>query len=277
MMNTGFIGTGSMGSMLIEAFLRSEALLPQEITAFNRTSAKAEQLAQRYPGLRIARSNKEVVLESEIVFLCIKPMEYKKVLDEIRDFTDPSQIVVSITSPVMLGQLEQLLNCQIAKVIPSITNFTLGGALLCMFGERVSAAGRDDLLTLLANIGQPIEIEEKLTRVSSDISSCGPAFLAYFLEHFIRASVEETGINEQQASALAAQMLVGTGKLLTEGGFTPETLRQRVSVPGGITAEGLRLMEKELKDMFNQLFRITHAKYDEDVAKVASLLSRPAE
>ncbi|GIP35882.1 late competence protein ComER [Paenibacillus sp. J2TS4] len=276
-MNTGFIGTGSMGSLLIEAFLHSGALLPQEIVACNRTPSKAEQLAERYRGLRAVRSNKEVVLESELIFLCVKPLEYSKVIDEIKDFVDPSQIIVSITSPVMIQQLEQQLHGQIAKVIPSITNYKLGGALLCMYGSRLQADNREALTSLLAEIGEPIEIEEKLVRVCSDISSCGPAFLAYFLEHFIRAAVEETGIPQQQASALAVQMLVGTGKLLVDGDFTPESLRQRVSVPGGITAEGLQLMEKELNDVFNQLFRITHAKYDEDVAKVASILPPAAD
>lgn len=46
-----------------------------------------------------------------------------------------------------------------------------------------------------------------------------------------------------------------------------QELQKRVAVPGGITAEGLRLLEDELKDVFSKLIRITHAKYYEDVAK----------
>ena len=81
----------------------------------------------------------------------------------------------------------------------------------------------------------------------------------------------------EQAVQLASRMLLGTGQLLTEGGFTPETLQQRVSVPGGITAQGLRLIEQEVDGMFNRLIRITHAKYAEDLEKVSSMFLKPID
>lgn len=273
-MNVGFIGTGSMGSILIESLIRSGALPPERIIAANRTIGKAVLLADKHPGLRVARSNIEVILESELIFLCVKPVEYKKVIDEIRKVTLPSQILVSITSPVLISHLEDQLNCKIAKVIPSITNYLLSGATLCMYGDRMSDQDMLVLEQLLACISEPIVISEKHTRVTSDISSCGPAFFALLMQKFIEAAVAETGIPYGQATKLASHMLLGSGKLLTEGGFTPESLQQRVAVPGGITAEGLRLMEHELDGMFNRLIRITHAKYQEDLEKVGAMFLR---
>jgi len=269
-MNVGFIGTGSMGSILIESLIRSEALLPEQVIASNRTVEKVNRLAEKYPGLRVGRSNIEVVLEAELVFLCIKPGEFKKVIDEIKQVTLPSQVIVSITSPVLIEHLEGQLNCKIAKVIPSITNYVLGGASLCIHGNRMENSDKLALEQLLACISEPIRINEKHTRVTSDISSCGPAFFSFLLQRFIEAAVQETGIPYDQATRLASHMLLGTGKLLTEGGFTPDVLQQRVSVPGGITAEGLKLMDNELGDTFNRLIRTTHAKFDEDLEKVTA-------
>jgi competence protein ComER len=51
-MNVGFIGTGTMGSLLIEAFIASGALLPTQIVISNRTFAKAQALANRFSGLK---------------------------------------------------------------------------------------------------------------------------------------------------------------------------------------------------------------------------------
>ncbi len=48
-MKVGFIGTGSMGSILIEAFIQSGALNPEDIIASNRTASKVERLAAAYP------------------------------------------------------------------------------------------------------------------------------------------------------------------------------------------------------------------------------------
>lgn len=271
-MKVGFIGTGSMGSILIEAFIRSAALLPEQITASNRTLSKVQKLADEYPGLAAARSNIEVVLDCDLIFLCIKPIEYKKVLDEIRNVLLPSQIIVSITSPVLIEQLEHLLPCKIAKVIPSITNYALSGATLCAYSDRMEPEDIQQLESLLSHISKPMKIDEECTRISSDLSSCGPAFIAFFLQKFIDAAVELTEISRETATVLASEMLYGTGRLLTVGGMDPAYLQNCVSVPGGITAEGLRMMEAELDGMFLQLVRTTHAKYEEDLAKVKSLL-----
>jgi len=270
-MKIGFIGTGSMGSILIESLIRSGALLPEEIAAGNRTFAKAEKLAERYPGLVAARSNIEAAKHRDIVFLCVKPAEYKHVIDEIRDTVAPEQIVVSITSPVLLRQLEDQLPCKIAKVIPSITNFVQSGVTLCMYGERIEEADRNMLENLLSRFSSPIRVTENFTRIISDISSCGPAFLAFLIEKFARAATEETGLPYETAVKLAGEMAYGTGKLLTQGGFTPESLQARVSVPGGITAVGLGILRQELDDAFNRVIRATHAKYEEDLERVDAM------
>jgi competence protein ComER len=267
-MNIGFIGTGSMGSILIESFIQSGALRPQEIIASNRSSNKINDLIQHHNGLRLALTNSEVVLQSHIIFLCVKPSEFNNVIAEIKPHVLPSQIIVSITSPITLAYLEDQLNGKIAKIIPSITNYVLSGATLCIYGERMLHEDKLEVERLLAYISEPIRIHEQFTRISSDISSCGPAFFALILQKFIEAAVEETGIAHAEANRLASEMLLGTGKLLTKGGFTPQGLQKRVSVPGGITAEGLRLLEEKLDGVFNQLIHITHAKFEEDKSKV---------
>lgn len=273
-MKVGFIGTGSMGSILIEAFVQSGALPPHAITISNRTESKARILQDRYNGLNVARLNSDTVAESDIVFICVKPLEFKSVIDEISSTVTPEHIVVSITSPVFVHHLEQQLHCKIAKVIPSITNTVCSGASLCTFGSRMNSEDRDMLEGLLSFISMPLMVDEQFTRVTSDLSSCGPAFICYFLEKFIEAAVQETGITEDEATLLASHMLLGTGKLLTSGQFTPASLQQRVTVPSGITAEGLRLMSGHLDGMFNQLIRATHAKYEDDIAKLEVMFSQ---
>ena len=267
-MNIGFIGTGNMGSILIESLIEAGALRSEEIIASNRTSGKIDRLVDRFDGLQKASSNMEVVQRSEIIFLCIKPSEFKSVINEIKPYVQASQIIISITSPITIAYLEDQLSAKIAKIIPSITNYVLSGPTLCIFGARLSKEDNIRIEQLLAYISEPIRVSEQFTRISSDISSCGPAFFALILLKFIRAAVEETGIPYADANRLACEMLLGTGKLLTSGGFTPGELQKRVAVPGGITAEGLKLLDQKLDGIFNQLIHITHAKFEEDMAKV---------
>ncbi|MCD1258452.1 late competence protein ComER [Paenibacillus athensensis] len=272
-MKAGFIGTGSMGSVLIEAFIHSGAFNPEQMIAANRTISKVERLAETYPGLQVARSNQQVAVESDLIFLCVKPSEFKKVIDEIKPYVLPEHIVVSITSPILLKHLEGLLPAKISKIIPSITNYVLSGATLCIHGDRMQPEDKELLENILTHISSPIRIAESHTRISSDLSSCGPAFLAYFIQSFIDAAVAETGISAEEATTLAAEMTLGTGKLLTTGGFNPVQLQKRVSVPGGITAQGLLIMEEELSGMFARLIHATHAKYEEDLEKAGLLFT----
>ncbi|MCM3627236.1 late competence protein ComER [Paenibacillus glycanilyticus] len=269
-MNVGFIGTGAMGSLLIEAFVASGALDPCHIVISNRTYSKAQALADRYPGMRAERSNASTASATDILFLCVKPHEYKKVIDELKPVLRPEQLLISITSPVMIEHLEELVPCKIAKVIPSVTNLVWSGATLCIYGSRITEEDQGMIEGLLAYISEPLRIEEPYTRIVSDLSSCGPAFFAYLIEQFVDAAVCETGIAREDAVKVASTMLLGTGLLLTEGGLSPEDVQKRVAVPGGITAQALQLLNRELDGTFNRLIRTTHKKFDDDVAKITA-------
>ncbi|WP_342426616.1 late competence protein ComER [Paenibacillus sp. FSL L8-0158] len=267
-MKVGFIGTGSMGSLLIESFINSNALKPQQISASNRTQSKVTELARRYPGLHAAQSNRETAAESDVLFVCVKPLESKAVTDEIRNVITEEQIVVSITSPVQIRILEHALKAKVSKIIPSITHQVGSGASLCIHGSRITEEDRFLLEELMSHISRPIRVKESHTRITSDFSSCGPAFLAFFMDQWIQAAVQATGIDRTELCALAGEMIIGTGKLLTEGGMTPAELQARVAVPGGITAEALALLDISLHSVFPELIQATHNKYEEDMQKV---------
>ncbi|GGG55950.1 late competence protein ComER [Paenibacillus radicis (ex Gao et al. 2016)] len=268
-MKVGFIGTGTMGSLLIEAFVTSGALEPSQIAVSNRTYTKALALASRFVGISAVPANAACAANSDIIFLCVKPLEFKKVVDELLPVIRPEQLVVSITSPVLIAHLEEMLPCKVAKVIPSVTNSVLSGATLCVYGSRLSAEDEARLEILLNRISKPLQIEEPYTRIVSDLSSCGPAFISCLMEQFVDAAVEETGISREEAGKVVASMLLGTGLLLTEGGLSLADVQAKVAVPGGITAQALQLLRRETDGVFNRLVRTTHAKFDEDVSKVS--------
>lgn len=270
-MNIGFIGTGSMGSLLIESFIASGALCPADIAVSNRTYAKAQTLADRYPGMRAETCNADVARGADCVFLCVKPHEFIHVVRDIKPVLRPHQIVVSITSPVLVSHLEGELDCKVAKIIPSITNLVWSGASLCIYGNRVEEQDRKEIEALFAHISEPLRIEEEYTRIVSDLSSCGPAFIAFLLQQFVDAAVEETGISRDDARKVASNMLLGTALLITEGGLSTEDVQRRVAVPGGITAQALKLLHRETDGIFNQVIRTTHNKYREDLVKVSTL------
>ena len=55
-------------------------------------------------------------------------------------------------------------------------------------------------------------------------------FLSLFMEKWIDSAVEMTGIDRRTLNALAGEML-GTGKLLTEEGFSPNSRKSGLRFP----------------------------------------------
>ncbi|WP_411504050.1 late competence protein ComER [Brevibacillus centrosporus] len=269
----GFIGTGSMGTILIEALLSSKALSPGQIMIGNRTPAKAERLAELYPGLVVAPSNAELAEAAKVLLLCVKPLEYKVLLEQITPVLTPEHLLITITSPIKLSLLEERVPCAVARVVPSITNAARSGISLCEFGSRIDEAQKQYILKLFSSISHPTMVSEVFLRVTSDITSCGPAFLSYILQQMIQEAVNETGISEDAATYLTTQMFIGMADLLKEDIFTLPSLQQRVCVPGGITGEGLIPLKEGIPGLFTEVYRRTHAKFAEDQELVEQRLT----
>ncbi|WP_052329867.1 late competence protein ComER [Thermicanus aegyptius] len=275
-MNVGFIGTGSMGSILVEAFIQSKGIKPENLLLYNRTPSKAEKLAERYPGIKVSDKLSSLAEEGDLLFICVRPQDYKGVLETIAPILRPDHIVISITSTILIEELENVLpRAKVIKMIPSITNAALTGALLVMFGSRIQKEEKKNWFSFFSHIGTPILIEEKNVRAASDITSCGPAFFSFLLQDFIQNAVRETGIDEELAARLASEMIIGLSALLSKGIFTLPTLQARVCVPGGVTGAGLYVLEKETRGVFRDLFLTTHAKFRQDREESKTWLPTP--
>ncbi len=269
-MKVGIVGTGNMGKIIIEAFIESGAISPSNLNITNRTIEKAEEIQKIHENIRVLPNNADIIKQSDLVFLCVKPHDIYSVIKENEDLFTEDKCVVSITSPISLEQLDSVLSCSTARIIPSITNRALSGVSLVTFGNQCTTHWKEKLYEITEKISTPVEIDQSITRVSSDIVSCGPAFFSYLTQRFIQAAVSETEIDQETATTLASEMLIGLGELLQKGIFTLPTLQEKVCVKGGVTGVGIAVMEQELGDVFEKLFQGTHDKFEEDINQTKS-------
>jgi competence protein ComER len=273
-MNIGMIGTGNMGKILIEAFIDSLAVHPSKLTITNRTYSKAELIKYAYPDITVVPTAKDVVQRSDIIFICVKPLDIHPLLTNISPYLTKQKCIVSITSPITVEQLESVAKCQVARIIPSITNRALSGVSLITFGQHCSSETKEYLETLFGKISKPVHIDNNITRVASDIVSCGPAFFSYLLQKFVHAAVKETEIPKALAINLTSEMIIGLGKLLEKEYYTLPALQEKVCVKGGVTGEGIKVLESELGELFEHVFQSTHEKFAEDISEVEKQFTR---
>ncbi|KFZ43764.1 late competence protein ComER [Anoxybacillus flavithermus] len=267
-MNIGFIGTGNMGTILIESFINGNAVKPEQLFITNRTLEKAYNIQKRYPDVHVVATNEEVAKHATILFICTKPLHMPAVLKQLRPHLTDYHCIVSITSPISIQQLESLVPCHVVRAIPSITNRALAGNTLITVSERCTEADRTTIEQLFRSISRPIYIDEPITRIASDLTSCGPAFFSYLIQKFIDAAVQQTSITREQATTLATDMIIGLGALLEQQLYTLPTLQEKVCVKGGITGAGIEVLEKEVGDLFVHVFQKTHEKFYEETERV---------
>lgn len=267
-MKIGMIGTGNMGRILIEAFTEGKVIAPSSIIITNRTIEKAMKIRQDIPEIQVTEEIKELGRQADLIFICVKPHDVLQVAQELKPVLTEDKCLISITSPINVEQLEALVPCSVARAIPSITNRALSGVTLLTYGNNCDRRWKTILQCLLSPISKPVEIENNITRVASDIVSCGPAFFSYLTQRFIQAAVHETEIDKETATTLASEMLIGLGELLRKGFYTLPTLQEKVCVKGGITGEGINVLENELGNIFEHIFQATQIKFEDDLKNI---------
>jgi pyrroline-5-carboxylate reductase len=258
-MYIGIIGLGSMGQMLVKGFCKSGAVTPGQLVVFNRTRGKAERLRQEYP-FAIASTAQEVCQRADIVFICTKPLD---VLPLLRTLALPAEThLVSVAAGVTLADLEAVHAGPVSKVIPTVTSQELRGVSLYACGRRVTPSLRADLLRLLTALGKAEEVSEESIETATILTSSAPGLLAGILDAFARAAVRQSPELElDTARRILAETLMGTALLLENERLDFHRLIERVATKGGITEEGLRVLDSTLPAVFDDLFAVTKAKH----------------
>lgn len=268
-MKVGVIGTGNMGTILIEALIDGKAISPSNLIIINRTIEKAEKLKQTYKDIKIEKTIHQVINQADIIFICVKPNDIYSIVHTNKKLFTKEKCLVSITSPIPPMWLEKIVPSSCARIIPSITNRALSGVTLFTFGDYCSPVWKEKLIELFTPISTPIQIGDDITRITSDIVSCGPAFISYITRRMIEAAVSETAIDHDTATTLVEHMLIGLGDLLKKDFYSLPTLEKKVSVKGGITGEGIKILETEMQGVFEKVFTATQKKYADEVKMIA--------
>ena len=110
-------------------------------------------------------------------------------------------------------------------------------------GQQVTDGEWAYALELLSCMGMAEPVPERLMDAVTGLSGSSPAFVFMFLEALSDAGVR-AGLPRALASRLAAQTLVGSGKLAQETGLYPGQLKDMVTSPAGTTIEGVAALEK---------------------------------
>jgi pyrroline-5-carboxylate reductase len=240
----GFIGGGKMATALIRGLIQAKLTTSARIVASEPLQAARTALAES-AGIEVLLDNKPVVSRSEVVVLAVKPQVMSTVLAEIKPLLKPSQLIVSIAAGITLRTLSDGLGGErrIIRVMPntpclvgaSASGYCLGPAATPVDGELVAR--------MLNAVGLAHQVPEHLLDAVTGLSASGPAFVAVVIEALSDGGVR-MGLPRDVATALAAQTVLGTAKMLLETQLHPGQIKDMVTSPGGTTIAGLHALER---------------------------------
>jgi pyrroline-5-carboxylate reductase len=203
-----------------------------------------------------------LVIESDIVFIAVKPNQVKGIIEEIQSEITEDKLIVSIAAGISTKKIENILGRRrVVRIMPNTPALIKEG----MFGICKGSYAYDEdvefVSSILRSVGKVINVQEDQMDIVTAISGSGPAFFYKVIEDMARAG-EKLGLDYEKSLMLATQTAIGSAKMIFNRGETPvQTLIDNVATKGGCTFVGISVMnEKNSKKLFNDVIEQTTIK-----------------
>lgn len=233
-----------MGEALLKGLLASRLLKPEQVGLFDTDTGRMEYISKSY-GIRVCSSNKELVAESDVILLAIKPQIMSSVLSEIRPAVTPKHLVISIAAGIPLPYLEDRLpqKSRVIRVMPNTPALVGEGATALAKGSHAGIKDLQLAKQVFSAVGKTVIVAEKYLDAVTGLSGSGPAYVFAVMEALVDAGVR-MGLPRDVSKMLTLQTVLGAVKMAMETGEHLSSLKDMVTSPGGTTIAGLHVMAK---------------------------------
>jgi pyrroline-5-carboxylate reductase len=239
-----FIGSGAMAEAMIKGILTHGLIEPESITASGPRPERAQELRGRY-GIRAVTDNRGAARAGRIVVLSVKPQLLPRVMPEIRQDMTLNTLVISIAAGMPIGVIRRDLGVEtIVRAMPNTPGQIGHGMTVWTATDAVTQTMQRQAQAILGALGKELFVaDEGYLDMATALSGTGPAYVFLFMEALIDAGVH-MGFSRRVAQELVYQTVEGSAIMARETGLHPTELRNRVTSPGGTSAEALYQLEK---------------------------------
>ncbi len=240
----GFLGVGNMGGTLAACVCTVAGGV--NVLVSSRTMEKAAQFAATHNCE--ATTNETLAKQANVIFLGVKPQKVKQVLTSIAPVLAARKdrfVLVSMIAGMTTAQIAQMAggDYPVLRIMPN-TPALVGEGMIPYCGNAASTNDDTELLCeLLKTAGKLAPLPEELIDAASALCGCGPAFIYILLEALSDAGVS-CGLPRETATQYAAQMVLGTAKMVLKTGKHPAQLKDAVCSPAGSTIVGVLSLEE---------------------------------
>lgn len=234
------VGCGNMAGQMLRRWLDC-GLDPSRVTVL-RPSGKDVA-----PGVEVVTQYPDSLPAATAILLGMKPYQIADVSERLAPLLAEDSRIVSILAGTTLADLRARLPKAnaIVRAMPNLP-VGLGQGVTTLFTDSTTD---DEARVAIASLIRPLGLTEWIADEASfnnatALAGCGPAFLFRFVDALSRAG-EALGIPTDQAARMALATVQGSAAMAAAASDSPGTLADRVASPGGMTREGLNVLDAD--------------------------------
>jgi pyrroline-5-carboxylate reductase len=233
------IGCGNMAGAILNRWLES-GLDPARVTIVDPGKQDAPE------GVTLLGNFPDALPSGAVVVLGVKPQLLPEVAPLLAPLMGERMTMISMLAGVRVRALREALQggTDLVRIMPN-TPVALGKGVCAWYADdAVSAEAVDTACALLAPLGLVERIEDEAGfNLVTALSGCGPAFVFRFVDALAQAATS-LGMANDQALRLALATVEGSAALAVEAEEAPGVLADRVASKGGMTREGLDMLDE---------------------------------
>jgi pyrroline-5-carboxylate reductase len=247
----GFIGAGVMARALGQGLVQGEVAAATDLICSAPRAEDGQPFLDLLPGARFTASNREVVSQSDLTILAVKPQVMAEALSSLREIS-VGKLLLSIAAGVTIEKIQNWLH-PTARVIRAMPNTPMQiglGASVYAGGSNTTQADLALADRVLASAGRAWPVDENQIDAVTALSGSGPAYVFHFIDALIRAATK-VGLPEELSRNLALQTVLGSAQLAAQSPLSPIELAAQVKSPRGTSLAGCAILEED--DALNHL------------------------
>lgn len=201
---------------------------------------------------------------SDLLIIAVKPQQFSELTKEIAGKIKEKTIVLSIMAAVPIKTIRKQLRVKrIVRVMPN-TPALISEGVLAWYPKNCSPNEKKSIQQILSSCGFAFEVEkESQIDDISCVSGSGPGFFFYLFQQWLEAT-KTLNVPEKIRKNLLIKTLKGSLALLEHDYKSPLELVQQVASKGGITEQGLQVLEKShLKQTFESMLQAAYKRCKE--------------
>ena len=237
------IGVGNMGLTFAEGMATSPHIKKKNLLVYDKSAEIRGQL-QKDERFTVFDTLEPALKIAHVIFVAVKPHHSESLLLALRPHLNDQQIIVSLMAGVTIGAIT--LATGISKVVRAMPNLPAKvskGVTAFTETESVTKIEQMAIRNLLDSTGVAIHVEnETYINKSTGISGSGPAYVFYFMQSMMEASLK-MGFSKVDSKILVSNTFEGAVELFKNSDMAPSGWIDKVTSKGGTTEAAIESMQ----------------------------------